>query len=111
MSYRTAQVADVLRRLGRCPARTADAGQVVAHDGADLPGPPAVRRVREIIARYGRELAGCAASRSSEPKLSAIPDRSAADGRPGCYPNAGCGSAGGGPTGIAPAATRAFQAS
>ncbi len=46
----------------------------------DLLGPLAARRVRQIITRYSPELAGRAAYHSSELKLSAAPDPSAADG-------------------------------
>jgi phenylacetic acid degradation operon negative regulatory protein len=46
----------------------------------DLLGPLAALRVRQIIARYSPELAGRAAYHSSELKLSAAPDPSAADG-------------------------------
>jgi phenylacetic acid degradation operon negative regulatory protein len=45
----------------------------------DLLGPLAARRVRQIIARYGPELAGRAAYHSSELKLSAAPDPLVAD--------------------------------
>jgi phenylacetic acid degradation operon negative regulatory protein len=46
----------------------------------DLLGPLAARRVRQIITRYSPDLAGAAAYHSSELKLSAAPDPSAADG-------------------------------
>jgi phenylacetic acid degradation operon negative regulatory protein len=46
----------------------------------DLLGPLAAKRVRQVIARYSPDLAGLAAYHSSELKLSAAPDPSAADG-------------------------------
>ena len=46
----------------------------------DLLGPLAARRVRQIITRYSPERAGLAAYHSSELKLSAAPDPSAAAG-------------------------------